>query len=131
MTRAGPHSSWPDVSPARLRYPRDMYALLEAVTDSPWHLAPCWLPHQRVSEYSPGSVPAVLWIEDRSIHSRFGQWSVLKGATVYDSGERTRQPVTRYRLRDWVVTLVAKPGLPEELIQIRQRRQNRLLEASV
>jgi hypothetical protein len=107
-----------------------MCALLEAVTDSPWHFAPCWLPHPRLGEFAPGPVPAAVWIQDRSLHPQLGHWIVMDGPIVHDSRKRTPQLVTHYRLRDWVVTFVAKPGLPEELIQIRQRNRNRLSQRS-
>jgi hypothetical protein len=70
-----------------------------------------------------------VWIQDRSLHPQLGHWVGLDGPVVHDSRKRMPQPVTRYRQRDWVVTLVAKPGLPEELIQLRQRRRLKVSES--
>jgi hypothetical protein len=120
---------WPDLNPARFRYPRDLCALLEAVTHSPWHFSPCWLPHPRLEGYSPGPAPVAVWIQDRSRDPQFGHWIVLDGPIVHDSRKRTPQLVTHYRLRDWVVTLVAKPGLPEELVRLRQRKRLQVSES--
>lgn len=120
---------WPDLSAARLRHPKELCALLEAVTDSPWHFAPCWLPHPRLGEYMPGPVPAAVWIQDRSIHPQLGHWIVMDGEMVHDSRKRTPRLLTDYTLRDWVVTLVAKPGLPEELVRLRQHKRLQVSEA--
>jgi hypothetical protein len=120
---------WPDLAPVRLRYPQDLCALLAAVTDSEWHLQPVWLPHPRLGGYSPGTAPVAVWIQDRSIRPQFGHWIVLDGPMIHDSRKRMPQPVTQYRLRDWVVTMVAKPGLPEELIRLRHRKRAQVSES--
>lgn len=120
---------WPDLTPARLRIPQELCALLAAVTNSEWHLQPLWLPHPQLGEYSSGPAPVAVWIQDRSLHAQFGHWVAPDGPMVHDSRKRMPQAVTHYRLRDWVVTMVAQPGLPDELIRLRNRKRAQVLES--
>jgi hypothetical protein len=114
---------WPNLDEARMRSPGELCALLEAVTDAEWHFAPCWHPQPRVCEFLPTPWPLAVWIEDTPLLPQFGQWIVVKGEVVYDPGQWTPQPVSRYRLRDWVVTVVARPGPSEEWTRIRERKR--------
>jgi hypothetical protein len=116
---------WADLDEARTRSPGELIALLEAVTDTEWHFAPLWHPQPRVREFVPVPRPVAVWIQDAALRPRNGQWVVVKGEVVYDPGEPTAHPVSRYPLRDWVVILVARPGPPEELVRLRERRRMR------
>src|SRR5262245_26100886 len=64
---------WPDLNEARLRSPRELCALLEAVTDTEWFLSPCWYPQPRVYEFVSPSWPVVVWIQDADFQPHFGQ----------------------------------------------------------
>jgi hypothetical protein len=116
---------WPDLDEARMRSPRELCTLLEAVTDTEWYLAPCWHPQPRVANFVSPSWPVVVWIQDADLRPQFGQWIVIDHGIVHDPGERTSYPVSSYPLRGWVAKLVAQPALPEELARSRdpQRRQ--------
>jgi hypothetical protein len=118
---------WPDLDEARMRSPRELCALLEAVTDTDWHFCPCWHPQPRVREFLPPQWPVAVWIQETALRPHFGQWIVIKDHIVYDPGERTAHPVSSYPRRDWVVTLVAQPGPPEELVRIRERKRRQRL----
>jgi hypothetical protein len=114
---------WPDMDEARMRSPRELCALLEAVTDQEWYLAPCR--HQpRVHEFLPPQWPVAVWIQDATFHPEFAQWIVIKGKLVYDPGEWTEQHMSSYPRRDWRVTLVVQSEPPEEFIRIRDRKQS-------
>ncbi len=113
---------WPDMDEARMRSPRELCALLEAVTDHEWYLVPCC--HQpRVHEFLPPQWPVAVWIQDANFRPQFGQWIVIKDKVVYDPGERTEQLASGYPCCDWVVTLVAQPVPPEEFVRIRERKR--------
>src|SRR5947199_6833340 len=51
---------WPDLDEASTRSPRELCALLEAVTDHEWYLAPCWN-KRRVHEFSPPRWAVAAW----------------------------------------------------------------------
>jgi hypothetical protein len=113
---------WPDMDEARMRSPRELCALLEAVTEHEWFLAPCWQRPQ-VHEFLPPQWPIAVWIQDAAFHPQFGQWIVINGKVVYDPGERTEQLMSRYPRCNWVVALVAQSVPPEEFIRIRNRKR--------
>jgi hypothetical protein len=113
---------WFDLDEALTRSPREMCALLEAVTEMPWYLFPCWHPRPRIREFVPPRWAVAVWIEDAPFHPQFGQWIVIKDAIVYDPGQRTEYPVSSYPLREWLVAVVAQPIVPEEVARIRDRK---------
>jgi len=113
---------WPELDEARMRSPRELCALLEAVTDREWYLAPCWN-KPRVHEFSPPQWPVAVWIQDALFHAQFGQWIVIKDKVVYDPGEWTESLMSNYPRHDWVVTMVAQPVPPEEFVRIRDRKR--------
>jgi hypothetical protein len=113
---------WPDLDEARMRSPRELCALLEAVTDREWYLAPCW-DTPRVVDFLPPQWPVAAWIQAAVFRPCFGQWIVIKDKVVHDPGESTESLVTSYPRRDWVVTMVAQPVPPEELVRIRDRKR--------
>jgi hypothetical protein len=115
---------WPDLDEARMRSPRELCALLEAVTDTEWFIAPCWYPQPPVYEFTSPSRPVAVWIQDADFRPRFGQWIVINNDVVHDPGERTPHPVSGYPRRDWVVAVVAQPGPPEEFARILDRQRN-------
>ena len=115
---------WPDLDEARMRYPRELCALLEAVTDTEWQFSPCWHPQRRVRQFSFPQWPVAVFIRDAELHPRFGQWIVVKDDIVHDPGDWTAFVVNRYPRRDWVVTVVAQPVRHEEFA--RNRALNRL-----
>jgi hypothetical protein len=114
---------WPDLDEARMRSPRELCVLLEAVTDTEWYLSPCWHPQPRVREFVPPPWSVAVWIQDAAFHPHFGQWIVIKDEFVYDPGEWTEHSVRSYPRRDWVVTLVAQPMPSEEFVRIRDRKR--------
>jgi hypothetical protein len=114
---------WPDLDEARMRTPRELCALLEAVTDTDWHLVPCWHPQPRVGEFAPPPWPVAVWIQDAALRPQFAQWIVIDGDVVHDPGEGTAQPVSSYRLRDWLVELVVQPTRPEEVPCLREAKR--------
>lgn len=113
---------WPDLDEARMRCPREMCALLEAVTDTEWQLSPCWHPLKRVQEFSSPQ-PVAVFIQDDGLCPRFGQWIVLKREIVHDPGEWTVCVATRYPRRHWVIACVAQPARPDELARILARKR--------
>jgi hypothetical protein len=114
---------WPDLDEAQMRSPRELCALLGAVTDMEWHLVPCWHPQPRVHEFSSPPWPVAVWIQDADLRPHFGQWIVVQGEIVHDPGEWIAHPVSHYPLRNWVVKLVAHPARPEEWTRIRERKR--------
>jgi hypothetical protein len=113
---------WPNMDEAFMRSPRQLCALLEAITNQEWYLAPCW-EKPKVHEFSPPNRLVAVWIEDAAFHSQFGQWIVIKDKVVNDPGELTEHKMSTYPRRDWVVTLVAQSEPPEEFIRIRDRKR--------
>lgn len=113
---------WPDMDEAHMRSPRQLCALLEAVTDQEWYLAPCW-DQPLVHAFLPPQRPEAVWIQDAAFHPQFGQWIVIKDKVVYDPGQWTEQNMSSYPRRDWVATLVAQSEPPEEFIRIRDRKR--------
>jgi hypothetical protein len=111
---------WPDLDESRMRSPRELCSLLEAVTDHEWFLAPCWNKPQ-VQAFLPPRWPVALWIEDAVFRPQFGQWIVIKDKVVHDPGEWRETVLSNYSRRDWVVTLIAQPVPPEEFVRIRNR----------
>src|SRR5438876_10926948 len=75
---------WPNLREARMRSPRELCALLEAVTDTEWYLSPCWHPQPRVREFAPPPWSVAVWIQDAVFHPQFGQWIVMRDGVVYD-----------------------------------------------
>jgi hypothetical protein len=117
---------WPNLDEARMRHPKRLCALLEAVTGTQWHLAPCWY-QSPVHRFAVPPWPVAVFIQDSRLRPRFGQWIVLKDAIVHDPGEQTVYVVSRYPRRDWVVTCVARPVWPEELARsLARKRQERV-----
>jgi hypothetical protein len=110
---------WPDLDEAATRHTRELCALLEAVTDYPWYLEPCWDKPQ-VLKFVPPPWPVAVWIQDASRQPNFGQWIVIKGDRVYDPGEQTGSLVGQYPLRNWVATTILQPVPP-----LRERRVTR------
>ena len=115
---------WPQLNEAQMRWPRELRALLESVTDTDWQLSQCWHPVQPLREYPLPQWPAALFIEDRAQKPRYGHWIVAKGEIVHDPGESGAYHLKRYLRKDWVVTWIAQPSQPDELTE-RQAR-NRL-----
>jgi hypothetical protein len=113
---------WPELDEAHVRCPRQLRALLEAVTDHEWYLAPSW-DRPRLQEFMPPPWPVAVWIQDALFRPRFGQWIVVQDKAVHDPGEWTESPVSNYPRRDWVVTMVVQPMSPEEFARIRNRRR--------
>jgi hypothetical protein len=112
---------------ARMRWPQELHALLEAVTDTKWQLLPCWHPLKPLHEFSFPPYPVGVFINDSALCPQFGQWIVLKNEIVHDPCEWTAYAASRYPRRDWVVTCVAQPVRPAELAQRKARlRQARL-----
>ena len=101
---------WPDLDESRMRNPRDLCALLEAVTDIEWRLSPCWYPQPRVDQFVAPKWPVAVWIQDAVFATQFAQWIVINGDTIHDPGEWTAHPVSTYPLCHWLVTLVAQPA---------------------
>jgi hypothetical protein len=114
---------WPDLDAARTRSPRELCALLEAVTDTERLLSPCWHPQQPVHRFPVPPWPVAAFIQDAGLRPRFGQWVVLMDGIVHDPGKWTAHLVDRYRRRDWVVTCVAQLVRPEEVERSRERKQ--------
>ena len=59
---------WPDLDEACVHSPRELCALLEAVTDAEWYLVPCWHPQARVGEFVPPRWSVAVWIQDAVFH---------------------------------------------------------------
>lgn len=114
---------WPDLNEARMRYPGQLCALLEAVTDTDWQFSPCWHPQPRGRELLIPEWPLAVFIQDSGLHPRFGQWILLKDEVVHDPREWTVHPMKWYPLRDWIVSLVAQPTRPKELARNRDRKR--------
>jgi hypothetical protein len=114
---------WPDVDVARLRSPRELCALLEAVTDIPWHSSACWYLLPRVGAFVAPRWAVAVWIQDPVFHPKVGQWIVIKDKMIYDPGQRIEYPASSYPLRNWVVGLVAQPVIPAEVARIRDRQR--------
>ena len=104
---------WPNLDEARMRSPQQLCALLESVTGKDWHLSPVWYPKPRVREFVPPERSVAAWIQDDLFRPQFGQWIVFNGQFIYDPGQRTEHVVENYELRNWYVTMVVQPGLPE------------------
>jgi hypothetical protein len=115
---------WPDVSDALLRSPRDLRALLESVTDTDWRLTQCWNPLQPVCKFAFPDWPVAVFIEEPPPRARFAQWIVVRDEIVHDPGKTGADIISRYHLRDWLVTWIAQPVHPNELI--RSQSRNRL-----
>jgi hypothetical protein len=113
---------WPDLDEARMRSPRELCGLLEAVTDTEWRFSPCWHPQPKVREFLPPAWPVAVWIQDSALRPCFGLWIVIKDEVIHDPGEWTAHAVSSYPRRDWLVTLVAQPVRPEELARIRKQK---------
>jgi hypothetical protein len=116
---------WPDLSAARLRGPKDLCDLLESVTETRWQLSQCRHPAQPVHKFPFPDWPVAVFINDAALRPRFGQWIVVRGEIVHDSGQASAHIVSRYPLRNWVVTWIAEPVRPDELArsQVRNRRR--------
>ena len=118
---------WPDLDEARMRWPREFCALVEAVTDSEWHFSPCWHPQLPVRKFPFPKWPVAAFIQDADLRPRFGQWIVVRHEIVHDPGEWAAHIVSRYPRRDWVVTCMAQPAWPEDLAQsLSQKRLHKL-----
>lgn len=115
---------WPDVDAARLRWPRELRALLESVTDTEWRLTQCWHPLQPVREFAFPAWPLAAFIQDARKHPRFGHWVVVRNEIVHDPGESGVHLASRFPRRDWLVAWTAQPVCPNELV--RSRVRNRL-----
>src|SRR5262245_24297604 len=114
---------WPDLDEARMRCPRALCGLLEAVTDTEWTFSPCWYPLPQVHAIVPPQWPVAVWIQDVDLRPRFGQWIVITDEVVHDPGECTTHPVFSYPRRDWVVGVVVQPTRPEEFVQIHEQKR--------
>jgi hypothetical protein len=112
---------WPELDGARMRSPRELRALLEAVTGKEWYLSPCWHPQPRVREFVSPQWSVAVWIQDANFHPRFGQWIVIKDGIIYDPGQSTEYLVCNYPRRDWVVTVVVQSVPPEDFVRIKGR----------
>jgi hypothetical protein len=115
---------WPDVSDAQLRSPRDLRALLESVTETDWRLTQCWNPLQPVCKFAFPDWPVAVFIKEPPPRARFAQWIVVRDEIIHDPGKTGADIVSRYHLRDWLVTWIAQPVHPDELI--RSQARNRL-----
>src|SRR5438874_3164474 len=73
---------WPDLDEARMRWPREFCALVEAVTDSEWHFSPCWHPQLPVRKFPFPKWPVAAFIQDADLRPRFGQWIVVRHEIV-------------------------------------------------
>jgi hypothetical protein len=114
---------WPDLDAARLRGAKDLCNLLESVTEIRWKLSQCWRPMKAVHEFPFPDWPVAVFINDAALRPRFGQWIVVRGEIVHDPGHSSAHIVSRYPLRDWVVTWITQPVRPNELArsQVRNR----------
>jgi hypothetical protein len=118
---------WPELNEARTRFPAELRDLLESVTDIPWKFSPCWHPQKSVAEFPFTARPVAAWIQDSPTRCRHAQWIVARGEIIHDPGLPFPEIVTRYPLRDWVVTGVIQPVRPDELDRGRfQKRMERL-----
>jgi hypothetical protein len=114
---------WPDLTSAQLRWPRDMRALLESVTETEWQFSQCWHPVRPVRDFPFPHEPVAVFIEDAAPYSRFGQWIVVRDEIVHDPGQSGAYLTSRYPLRDWLVTWMAKPAQPAELAHSQARNR--------
>jgi hypothetical protein len=122
---------WPDLNAARMRWPRELRALLESVTDTDWRLSQCWYPVQPVREFPFPEWPVAVFIEDSATTPRFGHWIVVREEIVLDPGESGAHTVSRYPRRNWLVTWVAQPARPDELARNQARNRLRVLRAAL
>jgi hypothetical protein len=113
---------WPGLDEAHMRCPRELCALLEAVTDHEWYLVPCW-DTPRVQAFVPPPWPVAAWVQVDRFQPRFGQWIVIKDKVVHDPDEWTESTVSTYPRQDWVITVVAQPVPPQEVVRIRNRNR--------
>lgn len=113
-------SHWPDLDVAHAREPRELRALLEAVTDREWYLEPCW-EKPELRDFVPPNWPVAVWIQDAARGAEFGHWIVMNGDVIYDSGEPAECRTGEYARRHWVVTEVAQAVPPKEYRRLRDR----------
>ncbi len=76
----------PNVDPTRMRWPKDLCALLQAVTVSRWRYRTCWFPLKRVDNFAFPRWPIATFVIDREFCTRSGQWIVVKDGIVHDPG---------------------------------------------
>ena len=123
------------LNPARMRWPNELCALLQAVTGIRWRYKTCWFPRKRVDKFAFPRWPIAAFIIDREFCVRHGQWIVVKDGIVHDPGLPRCYTVGSYPLHDWRVLWIAAPIRPEELPRAREvkrlERFRSLLEAEV
>jgi hypothetical protein len=114
----------PDLDPARLRWPRELRALLESVTDTEWRLTQCRRPLRPVREFAFPAWPIAAFIQDDYKYPRFGHWVAVRDEIVHDPGEARVHLASKFPRSDWLVAWTAQPVCPVELA--RSRVRNRL-----
>ncbi len=116
---------WPDLDAARLRGAKELCSLLESVTETRWELSQCWRPVKAVRAFPFPDWPVAVFINDAALRPHFGQWIVVRREIVHDPSQPSAHIVSRYPLRDWVVTWITQPMRPDELArsQVRLRRR--------
>jgi hypothetical protein len=116
-------SHWPDFSDAQLRWPKNLHALLESMTEIDWRLVQCKKPLQPICLISFPDWPVAVMIEEPPPRGRCAQWIVVRNEIVHDPGEKGAEIIRRYRLRHWLVTWIAQPIHPVALIQSQARNR--------
>jgi hypothetical protein len=94
--------------PAKLRYTRQLLALLEDLTEMRWRTSGIWRPHTVGSYHFPAGPVAVL-IQDAWLRPRYGQWIAVRGPIIHDPGLPCACLVKHYPRRDWSVSAVLEP----------------------
>ena len=113
---------WPNAIAAQLRHPREMLALLRAVTHTEWRFSPLGDPLQPVRDFSFRPWPAAVWIQDTALQPRYGQWIVLSEGTVNDPSRSRGYVANKYPQRAWLIGCLAEPLRPVQLDVVRSRR---------
>jgi hypothetical protein len=108
---------------ARMRWPKELCALLKRVTDSEWQVTSGWFRRPALAEFSFPEWPVAVFLQDAPFRPRLGQWIVVKRDIVHDPGERTVYTVSKYPRRDWRIAWFAQPRRPAAFAEDQARRR--------
>jgi hypothetical protein len=113
--------SLPDL--ARTRYPKELCALLAAVTGSKWRITTFWFRRPVLAHFSFPEWPVAVFLQDAPYRPRLGQWVVVNRDIVHDPGEWTVYTVRKYPRHDWRIVSLAQPRRPATFASDQARRR--------
>jgi hypothetical protein len=108
---------------ARTRWPKELCALLEGVTDSEWHITTFLFRPPVLARFCFPEWPVAVFLQDMPYGPRLGLWVVVKQELVHDPGETIAYAVSKYPRRDWRIASLAQPRRPAAFAAEQDRRR--------